>query len=67
MTPNLSLSIPNALKNERPRTTYEDMATIEWPLGPSGEAFPIVTVVHFGMVFSDGANVGTAKEFVRSS
>jgi hypothetical protein len=43
------------------------MAAIGWPLGPSGEAFPIVTVVHFGMVFSDGANVGTAKEFVRSS
>jgi hypothetical protein len=43
------------------------MATIEWPLGPSGEAFPIVTIVHFGMVFSDGANVATAKEFVRSS
>jgi multiple sugar transport system substrate-binding protein len=41
------------------------MAAIGWPLGPSGEAFPIVTVVHFGMVFSDGATVAIAKEFVR--
>jgi multiple sugar transport system substrate-binding protein len=65
MTPNLSLSIPNALKGERPDDYYENTATIEWPLGPSGESFPIVAAVHFGMAFSDGANVATAKEFVR--
>jgi multiple sugar transport system substrate-binding protein len=65
MTPNLSLSIPNALKSERPDDYYENTATIEWPLGPSGEPFPIIAAVHFGMAFSDGANVATAKEFVR--
>ena len=42
MTPNLSLSIPNALKADRPDDYYENTATIEWPLGPSGEPFPIV-------------------------
>jgi multiple sugar transport system substrate-binding protein len=65
MTPNMSLSIPNALKSERPDDYYQNTATIEWPLGPSGEPFPIIAVVHFGMAFSDGANVATAKEFIR--
>ena len=41
MTPNNTLSIPNALKRERPDDYYENTATIEWPLGPSGEPFPI--------------------------
>ncbi len=41
MTPNETLSIPNALKRERPDDYYENTATIEWPLGPSGEPFPI--------------------------
>ncbi len=41
MTPNHTLSIPNALKRERPDDYYKNTATIEWPLGPSGEPFPI--------------------------
>jgi multiple sugar transport system substrate-binding protein len=65
MTPNLSLSIPNALKRERPDDYYKNTATVEWPLGPLGAPFPLVTAVHFALVFSDGANVATAKEFVR--
>ena len=39
MTPNLTLSIPNALKSERPEDYYENTATIEWPLGPSASLF----------------------------
>ena len=42
MTPNATLSIPNALKRERPDDYYKNTATIEWPLGPHGEPFPIV-------------------------
>ena len=38
MTPNQSLSIPNALKRERPDDYYKNTATIEWPLGPSRRA-----------------------------
>ena len=53
MTPNLSLSIPNALKSERPEDYYKNTATIEWPLGPSGEPFPLITAMHFGMVFRE--------------
>jgi multiple sugar transport system substrate-binding protein len=65
MTANETLSIPNALKRERPDDYYENTATIEWPLGPSGERFPIVGRVHSAAVFKDGAHVATAKEFVR--
>ena len=66
MTPNLSLSIPNALKSERPEDYYENTATIEWPLGPSASLSRSVARVHFAHgSSSDGGNVETAKEFVR--
>ena len=65
MTANDTLSIPNALKREHPQDYYENTATIEWPLGPDGEAFPIYGYVLPGMVFKDGGNSKTATEFVR--
>jgi multiple sugar transport system substrate-binding protein len=64
MTPNSSLSIPAALKRDRP-ADYKNAATIEWPLGPRGEPFPIEADTNAAVVFKDGANVATAKEFVR--
>ena len=65
MATNVSLSIPNALKRERPEEYYKNTATIEWPLGPSGELFPIVGTVVSAVVFKGGSNVALAKEFVR--
>jgi multiple sugar transport system substrate-binding protein len=65
MTPNDTLSIPNALKRERPEDYYQHTATIQWPLGAGGEPFPIVGFVFPGMVFKGGGNVSTAAEFVR--
>jgi multiple sugar transport system substrate-binding protein len=65
MTRNESLSIPNALKRERPDDYYENIATIEWPLGPSGERFRIEGSVIPAVVFNDGGHANTAKEFVR--
>jgi multiple sugar transport system substrate-binding protein len=65
MTPNASLSIPGALKDERPDDYYTNTATIEWPLGPHGNPFPIVGMVVSAVVFKDGSNVGTARDFVR--
>jgi multiple sugar transport system substrate-binding protein len=62
---NDTLSIPNALKRERPDDYYQNSATIEWPLGPDGEAFPIRGDFFAATVFKDGGNVDTAKEFVR--
>jgi multiple sugar transport system substrate-binding protein len=65
MTTNNTLSIPNALKRERPEDYYENSATIEWPLGPSGETFPMEGASFQAVVFKEGGNVATAKEFVR--
>jgi multiple sugar transport system substrate-binding protein len=39
MTLNNTLSIPNALKRERPVDYYENTATLEWPLGPTAMRF----------------------------
>jgi multiple sugar transport system substrate-binding protein len=65
MTPNASLSIPNALKRERPDDYYENTTTIEWPLGPGGIAFPIEGRFYAAVAFKDSRNVKTAKDFVR--
>jgi multiple sugar transport system substrate-binding protein len=65
MTPNMSLTIPGALKRDRPDDYYQNVATIEWPLGPNGEPFPIVGVPFSAVAFKEGANVDTAKELVR--
>jgi multiple sugar transport system substrate-binding protein len=65
MTANYSRSIPNALKSDRPDDFYENTATIEWPLGPTGEPFPIPAFVFSAVVFNDGGHVATAEEFVR--
>jgi multiple sugar transport system substrate-binding protein len=65
MTTNNTLSIPNALKRQRPEDYYENSATIEWPLGPSGETFPIEGASFQAVVFKEGGNVATARELVR--
>ena len=56
---------PQCAQGDRPEDYYQNTATIEWPLGPNGEPFPIVGLVLPAVVFRDGGNVATAKEFVR--
>jgi multiple sugar transport system substrate-binding protein len=65
MTPNSTLSIPNALKRESPQDYYKNTTTIEWPLGPSGETFPIEGRIYQAVIFKGGGHVATAKELVR--
>jgi multiple sugar transport system substrate-binding protein len=65
MTLNNTLSIVNALKHERPDDYYEHTATVEWPLGPGGEAFPDGGGFFAAWVFKDGGHIATVKEFVR--
>ena len=65
MTLNETLSIPNALKRERPEDYRENTATIEWPLDKRSEPSPIGGSIFPAVVFKGGENVGTAKEFVR--
>jgi multiple sugar transport system substrate-binding protein len=64
LTANMTLSIPNALKAKNPDDYYRNTATVEWPLGPTGERFPIMGLVLQAVVFK-GDNVETAKDFVR--
>jgi multiple sugar transport system substrate-binding protein len=65
MTLNNTLSIVNALKRERPDDYYDNVATVEWPLGPRGRPYPIPGEVETAVVFKGGSNVGTARDFVR--
>ena len=65
MTPNDTLSIPNALKRDRPEDYYKNTATIQWPLGEGGDRFRIEGYVFPAVVFKDGGHADTAKAFVR--
>jgi multiple sugar transport system substrate-binding protein len=65
VTPNITLSIPNAIKAERPNDYYENTATIEWPLGPGGNPFPITGDVVGAVVFADADHVAAAEDFAR--
>jgi multiple sugar transport system substrate-binding protein len=62
MTPNVSLSVPNALKSERPDDYNENVATIEWPLGRLGEPFSIYGEISPAVVFKGSGT--SAREFV---
>jgi multiple sugar transport system substrate-binding protein len=64
MTANNTLSIPNALKVQRPDDYYKHVATIEWPLGPLGQTFSIEGAMFQSVVLKDGGHAATAKEFV---
>ena len=65
MTPNQTLSIPNALKATRPEDYYHNAVTVDWPAGPYGQPLVIETSVNGAAVFKDGEHVAAAKEFVR--
>ena len=65
MTPNGTLSVPNAIKAARPEDYAKNVATIGWPSGINGEPLAIVTVSVEAAVFNDGGHAATAKEFVR--
>jgi multiple sugar transport system substrate-binding protein len=65
MTPNPTLSIPNALKSERPQAYSDGTATIPWPRGPHGNVFPIFGDVILAMIFKGRGSVGLAELFVR--
>jgi multiple sugar transport system substrate-binding protein len=65
MTPNPSLSIPNALKRERPDDYHKNTATIEWPNGADGQPLAITAGFNAGAAFRAGGHGPLAKEFVR--
>jgi multiple sugar transport system substrate-binding protein len=65
MTANVTLSIPNTLRTERPEDYYKNTATIDWPNGANGQPLAIVTGFFAATVFEAGGHVPLAKEFVR--
>jgi multiple sugar transport system substrate-binding protein len=65
MVVNDSLSIPNALKRERPHDYYENTATIEWPAAADGQPLAIRTTFNAAAVFKAGGHIPLVKEFVR--
>jgi multiple sugar transport system substrate-binding protein len=65
MTPNPSLSIPNALKRERPDDYYKNTATIEWPNGADGQPLAITAGFNAAAAFRAGGHDPLAKQFVR--
>jgi multiple sugar transport system substrate-binding protein len=64
MTPNFTLTIPNALKPERPEDYYKNTATMAWPDG-DGQPLAIHTDSFAATLFKAGGRVPLAKEFVR--
>jgi multiple sugar transport system substrate-binding protein len=65
MTPNMTLSIPGALKRERPNDYYRNAVTIDWPKGAHGRPLVIEGFVSRAVVFRAGTNPALAGEFVR--
>jgi multiple sugar transport system substrate-binding protein len=65
MTPNPSLSIPAALKRERPDDYNGNAATIDWPLDTKGQPLVIDGYLYRAVVFKAGGNTSLALDFVR--
>jgi multiple sugar transport system substrate-binding protein len=64
MTPNGTLSIPNALKRDRPEDYYKNTATIDWPDGADGQPLAISAGFFAAAAFKARGHVALAKEFV---
>jgi multiple sugar transport system substrate-binding protein len=65
MTPNTTLSIPGALKAERPDDYHDNAAAVAWPDGVDGQPLAIRTSFLAAAAFKAGGHVPLAKEFVR--
>jgi multiple sugar transport system substrate-binding protein len=65
MTPNLTLSIPAALKRERPDDYQHNSATIDWPNAANGEPLTIDGALFRAVVFKNGGHNAAAERFVR--
>jgi multiple sugar transport system substrate-binding protein len=65
MTVNGTLSIPAALKRERPDDYYRNAATIDWPAAVNGEPLALRGYLARAVVFKDGGHTPVAENFVR--
>jgi multiple sugar transport system substrate-binding protein len=65
MTPNVSLSIPNALRVTNLDDYRLNAATIDWPNNANGQPLVLLGFLQRGIVIEDGRNTAIAKDFVR--
>ena len=65
MTANSSLSIPAALKRERPDDYQRNAATIDWPAALNGRPLVIYGYVNRAVVFKEGGHGAAAAQFIR--
>jgi multiple sugar transport system substrate-binding protein len=65
MTANSTLSIPAALRAERPNDYYKNAATIDWPNDAHGQPLVIDGGVALAVVFRAGRNPALAEQLVR--
>jgi multiple sugar transport system substrate-binding protein len=65
MTANPSLSIPNALKGERPDDYYRNAVTVDWPYDIDGQPLVLEGFISRAVVFKAGGNPALASDFVR--
>lgn len=62
-TPNGSLSIPGALKDENDKD-WKDMVTAVWPERAAGGPMPSLSLTHNAIVFKDSKKKKLAKDFL---
>ena len=65
MTPNVTLSITNALRVLSPDDYRLNAATIDWPNNANGQLLVLLGFLQLGSVIKDGRNTAIAKDFVR--
>ncbi len=65
MTPNVTLSITNALRVINPDDYRLNAATIDWPNSGNGQPLVLLGFLQLGVVIKAGRNTAIAKDFVR--
>jgi hypothetical protein len=65
MTINTTLSIPSAIRRERPADYATNVATVDWPSDAYGRPLHIEGSLDGGAVFAAGRHVEAALTFVQ--
>ena len=64
MTPNVTLSIPGAVRQDK-ETYYNRLAVAQFPHKPNGEPMHHIITVKQAVIFADSPHIQLAKDFMR--
>lgn len=64
MTPNPTLSIPAAIRNDE-NLYFHQMGTLAWPNKPDGSPLPHLLETRQAIIFADAVHIEDAKDFLR--